>query len=176
MSRLPHDMSDPDDDFDDDDVVDDEALGRPGNCPLCEALPGECDHLVASIDRTFSEIVAGAIFVHERDIREILEALVALGPDLLKSAGAGPALENVAESIAADIHEGLEPGEAMANNFPRLLAALSHMLQEDGEVSVSESGDVPGQTSSFENLWADEPEGVVERFIERLHALAADAE
>lgn len=180
MPRKPGDTSNSDGEFDGDEFEDDEfeSNARADCCTICESSAGECDHLVVSIDRTFSEIVAGALFAHERDIRVILEGLVSLGPELLQDIGAGPALEQVADSVASDIAEGLESGDALANNYPRLLGALSYMLQDDGDVSVSESDidDVPGQTSSFENLWADEPEGVVERLIERLHALVEDAE
>ena len=75
--------AEPEDDFaEDPDEQDDEgeeAVTAGGRCPICEMLAGECDHLVASIDRTYAEFVAGAIFAHERVILDLLERLVSPG-------------------------------------------------------------------------------------------------
>jgi hypothetical protein len=54
------------------------------------------------------------------------------------------------------------------------MAALSYMLQEDGDVTVTDVDAARGEGSSFEHLWAEDPEWVVERLIERLHAVADD--
>jgi hypothetical protein len=51
-----------------------------GRCAICEMAVSECDHLVASIDVRFSELVAGAIFAHERTILDLLEELAASDP------------------------------------------------------------------------------------------------
>ena len=57
--------SDPEDDLSEDraedEEDDDEDVAAGGRCPICEALAGECDHLVASIDLTYAEFVAGAV-------------------------------------------------------------------------------------------------------------------
>ena len=73
-----HDL--PEDQAEDDEEDDKGPAG--GRCPICEMLAGECDHLVASIDLTYSEFVAGAIFAQERVILDLLEHLVAVIPKL----------------------------------------------------------------------------------------------
>lgn len=164
----------PEDEFPENPAGDDEdeeeaAVGA--RCPLCELLAGECDHLVASIDLTYSEFVAGAIFAHERAIFDLMEHLAASDPDALKVAGSGMALEHVATLVKAEVEEGASPGDAVAIHFPRIMAAISQMLQEDEDVTATEIDAASADDSSVENLWAREPEWIVERLIERLESL-----
>jgi hypothetical protein len=148
---------------------DDEEEGAAGGrCPICEMLAGECDHLVASIDLTYSEFIAGAIFAHERVVLDLLEQLVATDPDLLKVAGAGPVLEHVATLIKDETEEGASPGDAVSIYYPQIMAALSHLLREDEQVTATGPDTDLDDDSSVENLWAQEPELIVEQLIERL--------
>ena len=168
----------PDDDLPEtpeDDADEDEAAAG-GRCPICEMLAGECDHLVASIDLTFSEFVAGAMFAHERTILDLLEQLAASDPDALRVAGAGPVLEHVATLVKGETEEGASTGDALDIYHQQILAALSHLLQEDDDVSVTNVDADSGDDSSIENLWAQDPEGVVERLIERLEGLVDEIE
>jgi hypothetical protein len=158
------------------DEDEDDEVPAGGRCPICERLAGECDHLVASIDLTYSEFVAGAIFAHERAILDLLEHLAASDPDALKVAGSGPVLEHVATLVRAETEEGASPGDAIAIHYPRLMAALSHMLQEDEDVTATGIDAVSGDDSSVENLWAQEPEWIVERLIERLQELVEEVD
>jgi hypothetical protein len=167
---------DPEDSFLDDPSKDDEdeeegEAAAGGRCPICEMLAGECDHLVASIDLTYSEFVAGAIFAHERVILDLLEHLAASSPEALKVAGAGPVLEHVATLVRAEMEEGATAGDAVSIHYPQIIAALSHILQEEEDVSVTGNDAASGEDSSVENLWAQEPEWIVERMIERLQGL-----
>ncbi len=158
------------------DEEEDDEVPAGGRCPLCELLAGECDHLVASIDLTYSEFVAGAIFAHERVILDLLEQLVASDPDTLKVAGAGPVLEHVATLVRDETEEGASPGDAMAIYYPQIMAALSHMLQEDEDVTATAIDAASGDDSSVENLWAQEPEWIVERLIERLQGFVDEVD
>ncbi|HKB83124.1 MAG TPA: hypothetical protein VKD04_07960 [Burkholderiales bacterium] len=160
----------PDDEEDDDDG----PAGR--RCPICEMLAGECDHLVASIDLTYSEFVAGAIFAHERVILDLLEHLAASDPDALKAAGAGPVLEHLATLVRDETEEGASTGDAITIYYPQLMAALSHLLQEDENVTATEIDAASDEDSSVENLWAKEPEWIVERLIERLEELVEEVD
>ena len=166
----------PEDDFSEDrpadEEDDDEDVSAGGRCPICQALAGECDHLVASIDLTYAEFVAGAIFAHERVILDLLERLAASDPDALKVAGAGPMLEHVASLVRAETEEGASVGDAVSMHYPKVMAALSHMLQEEEDVTATGTETAAAEDSSVENLWAQEPEWIVERLIERLQALA----
>ena len=165
----------PEDDFLEDPLDDDEdeeEVAAGGRCPICEMLAGECDHLVASIDLTYAEFVAGAIFAHERVILDLLEHLAASDPDALKVAGAGPVLEQVATLVRSETEEGASAGDAVAIYYPQIMAALSHMLQEEEDVTATGIDAASGEDSSVENLWAQEPELIVERLIERLQGLA----
>jgi hypothetical protein len=153
---------------------DDDTTGETpplGTCPICERPAGDCDHLVASIDRTFSEIIGGALFARSHDILGMMERLVAIDPEALEAAGAGPALEHVAAIVAAEVDEGESPGDALAANALPMLAALSYMLQEGGDVELTEGDEGPGEVPSFEALWSEAPEAVVDRLAERLQAL-----
>jgi hypothetical protein len=163
----------PDDDLFDDPEEDDEdeAEASDARCPICEMLAGECDHLVASIDLTYSEFIAGAIFAHERVILDLLEHLATSDPDALKVAGAGPALEHVATLVKDEIEEGASPGDAVSIHYPQLMAVLSHMLQEDGQVTLTGTDAEADDDSAVENLWAQEPEMIVEDLIEKLQGL-----
>jgi hypothetical protein len=154
---------------------DDEASAK-DLCPICEAPEGECDHLVASIDRTYSELTAGAIFSHERIVLDLLERMAAREPDLLKAAGAGSELENVATIIAAEMEEGMGAGEAVSMHLPLLLSALGCMLQEQGDVMITDVDASKGEGSSRENFWAEDPEWIVERLLARLQEIADDSE
>ena len=158
----------------DDDDEDKGAAG--GRCPICELLAGECDHLVASIDLTYSEFIAGAIFARERVILELLEHLCSSDPDALKVAGAGPVLEHVATLVRDEIAEGASPGDAVSIYLPQILAAVSLVLQEDEDVTVTNVDADSGDDSAVENLWAQDPEGIVERLIERLEELVDEIE
>ena len=158
----------------DDDDEDKGAAG--GRCPICELLAGECDHLVASIDLTYSEFIAGAIFARERVILELLEHLCSSDPDALKVAGAGPVLEHVATLVRDEIAEGASPGDAVSIYLPQILAAVSLVLQEDEDVTVTNVDADSGDDSAIENLWAQDPEGIVERLIERLEELVDEIE
>jgi hypothetical protein len=154
----------------------DDEVPAGGRCPICELQAGECDHLVASINRTYAEIVAGAAFVHERVILDLLEHLAASDPDALKVAGAGPVLEHVATLVKAETEDGASSGDAVAIHFPQIMAAISQLLQEDGEVTVTDIDAAPGDDSSVENLWSQDPEGIVERLIERLEELVEEVD
>lgn len=168
----------PDDDLPEgpeDDEDDDEAAAG-ASCPICEMLAGECDHLVASIDLTYSEFVAGALFAHERAVLDLLEQLAASDPDALKVAGAGPVLEHVATLVKGETEEGASTGDALAIYHPQILAALSHLLQEDEDVTVTNVDADSGDDSAVENLWAQDPEGIVERLIERLEGFVDEIE
>ena len=158
----------------DDDDEDKGAAG--GRCPICELLAGECDHLVASIDLTYSEFIAGAIFARERVILELLEHLCSSDPGALKVAGAGPVLEHVATLVRDEIAEGASPGDAVSIYLPQILAAVSLVLQEDEDVTVTNVDADSGDDSAVENLWAQDPEGIVERLIERLEELVDEIE
>jgi hypothetical protein len=48
------------------------------------------------------------------------------------------------------------------------MGALSHILQEEEDVTATGTDSAAGEDSSVENLWAQEPEWIVERLIERL--------
>ncbi len=162
------------DNAEDDDDEDKVAAG--GSCPICELLAGECDHLVASIDLTYSEFIAGAIFARERVILDLLEHLCSSDPDALKVAGAGPVLEHVATLVRDEIAEGAGPGDAVSIYLPQILAAVSLVLQEDEDVTVTNVDADSGDDSAVENLWAQDPEGIVERLIERLEELVDEIE
>jgi hypothetical protein len=169
----------PEDDLFDDPAEDDEEEeeGAAGaRCPICEMLAGECDHLVASIDLTYSEFIAGAIFAHERVILDLLEHLAVCDPDALKAAGAGPALEHVATLVKDETEEGATPGDAVSIYYPQIMAAVSHMLQEDEDVTATGVDAPSGDDSSVENFWAREPEWIVERLIERLQGFVDEVE
>ena len=171
--------AEPEDDFVEDpeeDDEDDDAAAAGGRCPICEMLAGECDHLVASIDLTYAEFVSGAIFAHERVILDLLEQLAASDPDALKTAGAGPMLEHVATLVRAETEEGASTGDAVAIHYPKLMAALSHLLQEEEDVTATGTDSASGEDSSVENLWAQEPEWIVERLIERLQGFVDEIE
>jgi hypothetical protein len=170
----------PEDDLSEDpseeDEEGDEEGAAGGRCPICEMLVGECDHLVASIDLTYAEVVAGAIFAHERVILDLLEQLAASDPDALKVAGAGPVLEHVATLVRAEMEEGASAGDAVSIHYPQLMAALSHMLQEEEDVTVTGIDAASGEDSSVENLWSREPEWIVERLIERLQGFVDEVD
>ncbi len=168
----------PDDDLPEssEDEEDDDAAAAGASCPICEMLAGECDHLVASIDLTYSEFVAGALFAHERAVLDLLEQLAASDPDALKVAGAGPVLEHVATLVKGEKEEGASAGDALAIYHPQILAALSHLLQEDEDVTVSNVDADSGDDSAVENLWAQDPGGIVERLIERLEGFVDEIE
>lgn len=142
-----------------------------GYCPICERPSGECDHLVATIDRSYSEIVGGAMFAHAQEIVDMMGRLCTTKPEVLEDIGVGPALEHVAAIIAGIVDEGESPGDALAACALPMLAALSYMLQEDSEVELTEGEEGLGEIPSFESIWAVAPEAVVERFVERLHGL-----
>lgn len=158
------------------DEEEDDEVPAGGRCPICELLAGECDHLVASIDLTYSEFVAGAIFARERVVLDLLEHLAACDPDSLKVAGAGPLLEHVAALVKAETDEGASTGDAVAIYFPKIMAAISQLLQEDEDVTATEIDSASGDDSSVENLWAQEPEWIVDRLIERLEGLVDEVD
>jgi len=137
-----------------------------GRCAICEMAVSECDHLVASIDVRFSELVAGAIFAHERSILDLLEELAASDPDALKVAGASPVLEYVATLVRDKKDEGHSAGDAIAIHFPHIMAA------EDVAATAIEADSE--DDSPIENLWAQDPEWIVERLIERLQGWAEE--
>jgi hypothetical protein len=164
--ELPEDLSE--------DEEDDE-IAEGSSCPICELPAGECDHLVAAIDLTYSELIAGAIFAHQGIILDLLEQLAASDPEALKAAGTGPALENLAALIQGEMEEGASAGDAIAMHYPHLLAVLSHLLQDDGDVVVTAVEADAEEESAVENLWAQDPEWAVGNLIERLQEWAAEA-
>ena len=170
----------PDDDLFDnpEEEEDDDEQGSASGarCPICEMLVGECDHLVASIDLTYSEFIAGAIFAQERVILDLLEHLAASEPDALKVAGAGPMLEHVATLVKSETAEGASAGDAIAIHLPQIMAALSHMLQDNEDVTATAIDADSGDGSSVENLWAQEPEWIVQQLISRLQGLAEEVD
>ena len=157
-----------------DDEDDEGATG--GRCPICELLAGECDHLVASIDMTYAELVAGAIFAQERRILDLFEHLAASDPEALKAAGAGPVFEHLATMVRGEMEDGAGAGDAVSIHYPRLMAALSQILQEEEDVTTTESEGESEDDSSVLNLWAQDPEWIVERLIERLQGLVDEIE
>jgi len=172
---------DPDDDIPEDEDEDfevEEEIAEGEHCPICDSPEGECEHLLAAIDRTYSEIESGAIFAHERTVLDMIERLVAQGPDALKTAGAGHALVQAATLVEADVEGGMSMGDAVSTNFPHLIEALCSTLEEDGDVTVTE-GEVNEGTDeswSYVNLWTEDAEGAVERLIDRLQGLLDELE
>ena len=154
--------------------AEDDLVPAGGRCPICGRAVSECDHLVASIDLRFSELVAGAMFTHERTILDLLEELAASDPDALKVAGASPVLEYVAGLVRDQTDEGASAGDAVANHLPHIMAALSYLLQEDEDVTATAIEADSEDDSSIENLWAEDPEWIVERLIERLQGWVAE--
>jgi hypothetical protein len=61
-------------------------------------------------------------------------------------------------------------------HLPLLLSALGCMLQELGDVTITDVDASRGEGSSRENFWADDPELIVERLIARLQEIADDSE
>lgn len=151
---------------------DDDDIPVGDRCPVCELPAGECDHLVASLDLTYSEVISGAIFAHERTIFDLLEHLASSDPETLKVVGAGPELEYLASLVVAETEEGSSVGDAVAIHYPEIIAALSFNLQEDGDVLATTVDADSTEDSSIENLWSREPEPVVERLIARYQGLA----
>ena len=79
-----------------------------------------------------------------------------------------PALRQAATLVRDETAEGASPGDAVAIYYPQIMAALSHLLQEDEDVTATGVDAASGDDSSVEHLWASEPEWIVERLIERL--------
>ena len=156
--------------------ADDDDIPVGDRCPVCELPAGECDHLVASLDLTYSEVISGAIFAHERTIFDLLEHLAASDPETLKVVGAGPELEYLASLVVAEIEEGSSVGDAVAIHYPEIIATLSFNLQEDGEVLATTVDADSAEDSSIENLWAREAEPIVERLIARYQELAQEVD
>ena len=149
-------------------AAEEDTVPAGGRCAICEMAVSECDHLVASIDLRFSELVAGVIFAHERSILDLLEELAVSEPDALKVAGASPVLEYVATLVRDKKEEGHSAGDAIAIHFPHIIAALSYLLQEDEDVAATAIEAESEDDSPIENLWAQDPEWIVQRLIERL--------
>lgn len=156
------------------DDEDDVAIGD--RCPVCELPAGECDHLVVSLDLTYSEIVSGALFAQEREVLDLLEHLAACDPDALEAAGAGPELEYLASLVKAETDEGVSPGDAVSMHYPELIATLSHTLQGDSDVLATTVDSDSEDDSSLENLWAKRPEPIVQRLIGHLRQIADSLE
>ena len=164
---------DPDDDVpEDEDEAYEAEEEEPGavHCPICDEPEGECDHLLAAIDLTFHEIDGGTVFAHERAILDMMERLAAAGPDALKVAGASPALAHAASFVETDARGGMSMGDAVSSNYPQLIEALRYMLEEDGEVTVTEgeTDEGGGESRAYANLWSEDADGVVARLNERL--------
>lgn len=165
---------DPDDEIPEDEEegyeAEEEEAGAVEHCPICDAAEGECDHLLAAIDLTFYEIDGGTVFAHERAILDMIERLAAAGPDALKVAGASPALVHAASFVETDAQGGMSMGDAVSNNYPQLMEALRYMLEEDGDVTVTEgeTDEGSGDSRAYANLWSEDADGVVARLTERL--------
>lgn len=165
---------DEDEDFD----AEDEDLAAVEHCPICDVPEGECDHLLASIDLTFCEIDGGTVFAHERTILDMMERLVTVGPDALKVAGASPALAQAAALVETEAQGGMSMGDAVSNNYPQLVEALRAMLEEDGEVTVTEgeTDESSSESRAYAKLWSEDADGVVARVTDRLQGLLDDLE
>ncbi|HEX4984553.1 MAG TPA: hypothetical protein VFV71_00645 [Burkholderiales bacterium] len=153
---------------------DDDATER--NCPLCDRPEGECDHLVAALDLTYSEVAAGAAFAHERELLDLVEHLAGCDPEAIKVAGGGAELEYLASLVRAEVRQSTSVGDAISIHYPEVIAALSHVLQDDGEVVTTTADSDSEEDSSMEYLWAKDPEPVVLRLVERLRELADTVE
>jgi hypothetical protein len=159
-AQRPRDEEEPDDA---------QAVGR---CPICEHEAGECDHLLASIDLTYSEIVAGALFAQAGAILDLMEYLAARDTDDLKVAGAGPILEFLATLVRDEMEAGAGAGDALAVIHPQIIAAVSQILQEDDDVTAIVMDPEDTDDSAVENLWAVRPERIVGQLAARLEELA----
>ncbi len=174
-------LIDPDDDIpedEDEEFEGEEEADDEERCPICDSPAGECDHLVAAIDEGFSEIESGVIFAQERTILDMMERLVTKGPKALKSAGANPALVQAAAFVEADVKGGMTMGDAVSTNFPHLIEALRATLEDEGDLTVTESESQEGtqEPSTYVNFWSEDAEGVVDRLIERLQTLEEELE
>ena len=172
---------DPDDDIpedEDEDYESEEEAAEVEHCPICDSAKGECDHLLAAIDLTFYEIGGGTIFAHERTILDMMERLVAVGSDALKVAGASPALAQAAAFVESDAQGGMSMGDAVSNNYPQLVEALCTLLEEDGDVTVTEgeTDESSSESRAYANLWSEDADGVVARLTQRLQRLLDELE
>ena len=83
-------------------------------------------------------------------------------------------LEYVATLVRDKKDEGVSAGDAIAMHFPHIMASLSYLLQEDEDVEATTIEADSEDDSSIENLWAQDPEWIVERLIERLQGWVAE--
>ena len=137
-------------------------------CPVCEKPMNDCDHLVASINLNYSELVAGAIFAHQGTILDLLERIVTSDPDTTKVVGASPVLTHVATLIREETDQDVSSGDAVVLFYPHIMAALSYIMQEDEDVTVTSVDAETEDDTTFENLWAPQPEKIIDSLIERL--------
>jgi hypothetical protein len=70
--------------------------------------------------------------------------------------------------------EGATAGDAVSIHYSQVMAALSHILQEEEDVTVTGTDAASDDDSSVVNFWAQEPEWIVERVIERFQGLVEE--
>ena len=151
-----------------------EDTGEEPKCLICGSLE-ECEHLVASIDHTFSEIYGSALEDRDSDFRSEIEGV------FLKQLKTGTKMQwqnadieqmwqQACEDYTAETEDLMLDGYA----FYRFLAELLVGAGADKHPgSVIDPGG-PGMTSSVSLLYAENPSAVVDKALKTLQAMLSE--
>lgn len=152
-------------------VFDEETGGKP-TCIFCNSN-ADCEHLVAIIDKTFTNCIGGAVYNHIGNIEELLSEIIVIikqTTGLISEHEIGlhfppiyqAAVENFDSKYPDYIY--IDTGKY----FDWLVAALVDAGAEESPGYFVEEGG-PGQSSALSYLYAQNPKVVVESVVNILN-------
>jgi len=142
----------------------DEDTGQEPSCIICGAT-GDCPHLVACIDITFSDCSGGILYDHIGELRGFLEDAI-LARIKRKGVSELPCTNTVMDEIFTEAIQQYDPeyidyvyiDERLFLNF--LIDALIDSGADEFEAGLVEDGG-PGQSSAITLLYAEDPLQVI---------------
>lgn len=154
----------------------DEETGQEPSCIFCEDKDG-CPHLVAVIDRTFSECCGGALYETLDNLRDMLSDIVSgmiQAPEYLDKDSVDYELGEVLQD-AVENYDPAYPDDIFIDNgmlLSWLIEALISAGAEEPPGDIVEQGG-PGQSSALTLLYAKHPDRVIQQVEKTLDDLRA---
>jgi hypothetical protein len=154
----------------------DEKTGQKPSCIFCEKKDG-CPHLVAVIDRTFSECYGGALYEILGDLKDMLSDIVSgmiKGPEYLDKDAVNHELGAILQEAVGNYDPAYPDYISIDNRmlFDWLIEALiSAGAEESPGYIVEQEG--PGQSSALTLLYAKHPDRVIHQVEKTLDDLRA---
>jgi len=151
----------------------DEDTGEEPRCVICNSSEA-CEHFLACIDRTFGEIEGGALYDSSDAFRSAIEnAFLKVLKSGVERKWKDYKIKEMWDEVRA---EYTAEDEFVMLDDNAFCALLLELLRDSGAINYSgqaASYGGPGMSSAYSLLYADKPDDVITKALEKLKTMLA---